>query len=57
LFDLIYNFQERIKEKIEYMGGIFSHHLRDSTTHLMVGKVGSQKYIVSEIKYILRYLF
>jgi len=31
------------------MGGIFSHHLRDSTTHLMVGKVGSQKYNVSEI--------
>lgn len=31
------------------MGGIFSHHLRDSTTHLMVGKVGSQKYTVSDI--------
>lgn len=28
------------------MGGIFSHHLRDITTHLMVGKVGSQKYNV-----------
>lgn len=33
------------------MGGFFSHHLRDSTTHLMVGKVGSEKYSVSKIKY------
>jgi len=33
------------------MGGIFSHNLRDSTTHLMVGKAGSQKYTVSELKY------
>ncbi|XP_025419492.1 DNA topoisomerase 2-binding protein 1 isoform X2 [Sipha flava] len=38
------NEKERVKEKIEYMGGIFSPHLRDNTTHLMVGKVGSQKY-------------
>jgi len=29
------------------MGGIFSHNLRDSTTHLMVGKAGSTKHIVS----------
>ncbi|VVC42889.1 Hypothetical protein CINCED_3A021690 [Cinara cedri] len=28
-----------------YMGGIFSYHLRENTTHLMVGKVGSKKYI------------
>lgn len=33
------------------MGGIFSHNLRDSNTHLMVGKVGSPKYTVSKIKY------
>lgn len=32
------------------MGGIFSRDLLDSTTHLMVGKVGSQKYIVSKFK-------
>ncbi|KAL4096856.1 hypothetical protein QTP88_021734 [Uroleucon formosanum] len=37
--------KERVKEKVEYMGGIFSHSLRDSTTHLMVGKAGSQKHI------------
>jgi len=37
------------------MGGIFSHNLRDSTTHLMVGKAGSQKHIVSKLLYY--YLF
>ncbi|XP_050524505.1 DNA topoisomerase 2-binding protein 1-B [Daktulosphaira vitifoliae] len=36
--------KERVKEKFEYMGGIFTHNLRDITTHLMVGKVGSPKY-------------
>lgn len=39
------------------MGGIFSYHLRDTTTHLMVGKVGSQKYSVSKIKYMNFNLF
>jgi len=33
------------------MGGIFSHNLRDRTTHLMIGKAGSQKHIVSTILY------
>ncbi|XP_027851620.2 DNA topoisomerase 2-binding protein 1-B isoform X1 [Aphis gossypii] len=37
--------KERVKEKVERMGGIFSHNLRDSTTHLMVGKAGSTKHI------------
>ncbi|XP_050425063.1 DNA topoisomerase 2-binding protein 1 isoform X2 [Adelges cooleyi] len=36
--------KERVKEKFEYMGGVFTHNLRDVTTHLMVGKVGSAKY-------------
>lgn len=29
------------------MGGYFSPHLRENTTHLMVGRVGSQKYTVN----------
>lgn len=40
-------FQEKIKKKVFWMGGIYSAVLTDETTHLVSDTVLSDKYVVS----------
>lgn len=46
----MFAFQDKIKQRVHWMGGIYSAVLTDDTTHLVSNTVLSDKYVVSCIK-------